>query len=197
MQLTKEQRVFVVSTFNETKNVNAVMERFIPTYERTLTAKTVRRSILKFQEHGTILNRNKGRLIIKRIAEKIELVRHEIEENEQFSSRRNGPGISRKTLQRIIENDLNYFPANLEFCHELLEGNFQRRVRFCRWFLQKYERFIVDLIVTDEAAFHMNGLFTGKIIENTLLKGNHHKISMKNLSPERKFLFGGDSLDLV
>ena len=39
MQLTKEQRVFVVSTFNETKNVNAVMERFIRTYERTLTAK--------------------------------------------------------------------------------------------------------------------------------------------------------------
>ena len=55
MQLTKEQRVFVVNTFNETKNVNTVMERFIRTYERTLTAKTVRRTILKFQVHGTIL----------------------------------------------------------------------------------------------------------------------------------------------
>ena len=110
MQLTKEQRVFVVNIFNETKNVNALMERFIRTYERTLTAKTVRRTILKFQEHGLILNRNKGnsgRLITKRTAENIELVRHEIEENEQFSSRRNGTGISRTTLQRIIKNDLN------------------------------------------------------------------------------------------
>ena len=81
MQLTKEQRVFVVNTFNETKNVNTVMERFIRTYERTLAAKTVRRTILKFQEHRTILNRNKGnsgRLITKRTAENIELVRHEI-----------------------------------------------------------------------------------------------------------------------
>ena len=69
MQLTKEQRVFVVNTFNETKIVNTVMQRFIRTYERTLTALTVMRTILKFQEHGTILNRNKGnsgRLIIKR-----------------------------------------------------------------------------------------------------------------------------------
>ena len=61
------------------------MERFILTYERTITAITVRGTILKFQEHGTILNRNKsnsGSLITKRTAENIELVRHEIEENE-------------------------------------------------------------------------------------------------------------------
>ena len=129
MQSTKEQRVFVVNTFNETKNVNAVMERFIRTYERTLTAKTVRRTILKFQEHETILNRNKGnsgRLITKRTTEKIELVRHEIEENEQFSSRRNGTGISRTTLQRIIKNDLYYFSYKSRICHELLEGDFQK-----------------------------------------------------------------------
>ena len=160
----KEQRVFVVNvvnTFNETKNVNTVMERFIRTYERTLTAKTVRKTILKFQEHGTILNRNKGnsgRLITKRTAENIELVRHEIEENKQFSSRRNGTGISRTTIRRIIKNYLNYFPCKSRTCHELLEGDFQLRVRFCKWFLQKHERLIEDLIVTDEAAFHMNGL---------------------------------------
>ena len=178
MQLTKEQRVFVVNTFNETKNVNTVMERFIRTYERTLTAKTVRRTILKFQEHGTILNRNKGnsgRLITKRTAENIELVRHEIKENEQFSSRRNGTGISRTTLQRIIKNDLNYFPYKSRICHELLEGDFQRRVRFCRWFLQKHERFIEDLIVTDEAAFHMNGLIN---------KQNNRKYSPKGQPPQ-------------
>ena len=137
------------------------MERFMRTYERTLTAKTDRRTILKYQEHGTILNRNKGnsgRLITKRTAENIELVRHEIEENEQFSSRQNGTGISRKMLQRIIKNDFNYFPYKSRICHELLGGDFQRRVRFCRWFQQKHERFIEDLIVTDEAAFHMNGL---------------------------------------
>ena len=160
MQLTKEQRVFVVNTFNETKNVNTVMERFIRTYERTLTAKTVRRTILKFQEHRTISNRNKGnsgRLITKITAENRH-VRREIEENEQFSSRRNGRGIYRTTLQRIIKNDINYFPYKSRICHEIFEVDFQRRVRFCRWFLKKHERFIEDLIVTDEAAFHMNGL---------------------------------------
>ena len=129
MQLTKEHRVFVVNTFNETnltKNVNTVMERFIRTYEKTLTTKTVR-TILKFQEHGTILNRNKGNsggLITNRTAENIELVRNEIEENEQFSSRRNGTGISRTTLQRIIKNDLNYFPTNLEFVINYLKVTF-------------------------------------------------------------------------
>ena len=127
MQLTKDHRFFVVNTFNETKNVNTVMERFIRTYEKTLTTKTVRRTILKFQEHETILNRNKGnsgRLITKRTAENIELVRNEIEENEQFSSRRNGTGISRTTLQRIIKNDLNYFPTNLEFVMNYLKVTF-------------------------------------------------------------------------
>ena len=75
----------------------------------------------------------------------------------------------------IIKNDLNYFPYKSTICHGLLRGDFQRRVRFCRWFLQKHERFIEDLIVTDEAAFHMNGLIN---------RQNNRKYSPKGVNAQ-------------
>jgi hypothetical protein len=41
--------------------------------------------------------------------------------------------------------------------NQLLDTDLPRRLNFARWFLQKHNRFVDDIVVGDEAAFHLNG----------------------------------------
>ena len=40
--------------------------------------------------------------------------------------------------------------------HELLQADYPRRLHFANWFKQKHERFVEDIVIGDETAFHMN-----------------------------------------
>ena len=66
MQLTREQRVFIVLNYQETKNYEIVRRNFEQIFPERIspTKKTVRRTVQKFNEHGTTLNRNKGNSIV-------------------------------------------------------------------------------------------------------------------------------------
>ncbi|KAF2344404.1 Protein of unknown function DUF4817 [Trinorchestia longiramus] len=92
MQLTKEERIFLVITFNDIKNVTEVVQLFQNNFQGTSVRKlTVRKTVVKFSTHGTILNRNKGNSggrFTRRIQENIQMMHSQIEENENFSSRR-------------------------------------------------------------------------------------------------------------
>ena len=41
--------------------------------------------------------------------------------------------------------------------HELLHADYPRPLHFANWFMQRHERFIEDIVIGNEAAFHMNG----------------------------------------
>ena len=48
----------------------------------------------------------------------------------------------------------------MQICQKLHEGDFERRVAFCEWFLQKHadnSNFNQTLIMSDEAHFELNG----------------------------------------
>ena len=61
MQLSKEERVFIVTAYSDIKNVSSVVQQFQYRFEgRSVTRKTVRNTVIKFSTHGTILNINKG-----------------------------------------------------------------------------------------------------------------------------------------
>lgn len=161
MQLTNEQRIFIVTTYGETKNVKATVQQFQAKYDgRLLSENTVRKTVVKFQEYGTIHNRNKGhsgRRLTKRTPENIQLVQNRLQEDAYFSCRRNGVNLSKATVSRILKTDLRLFPYKAKICQRLNENDMRRRSVFCRWFNGKSERFVEDLVVSDEAAFHMNG----------------------------------------
>ena len=63
MQLTVEQRVFVVTKYLETKSYNAVREAFTRQFPQrnAPTKKTIYKNVKKYQEKGTSLNLNKER----------------------------------------------------------------------------------------------------------------------------------------
>ena len=70
MQLTKEQRIFIVRSFDTINNVTGLVRAYQEHFQgKSVSRVTVRRTIAKFCSHGIILNRNKGnsgRLVTKR-----------------------------------------------------------------------------------------------------------------------------------
>ena len=75
------------------------------------------------------------------------------------SGRRNGLGLPQATFSRIISKDLKWHPYKMRMHHALKPGDFNGRVHFCEWLLEKCRdrRFLANFIIGDEAAFTMNG----------------------------------------
>ncbi len=121
VQLTKEQRTFVVKTFHETGSLQRTRDRFDERFpERQPPAlRTIWTSVRKFSQHGTILNRNKGnsgRRRYGRSEANIEAVRQRLEEQPTgTNARRNG------VCHR----------------HQLLPQDYARRMQFAQWLVDR------------------------------------------------------------
>ena len=118
------------------------------------------RKVRKFNEHGSILNRNKGnsgRKITQITENNIAIVQRAITENPAISVRHNETNLSKSTFHRILKKDIRLHPYKMQIKHELQPCDYARRRTFCNWFISKDQRFTERLVVTDEAAFSMNG----------------------------------------
>ena len=115
---------------------------------------------MKFNNEGTTMNLNKnrsGRKNTARTPENINLVLEHLLEDPKKSARRNGLDLSNYTFQRLVKCELEWYPYKMRVRHELLQADYPRRLHFANWFMQRHERFIEDIVIGDEAAFHMNG----------------------------------------
>ena len=119
VQLTVEQRIFVVETFFSTNSYVEVRRRFEVQFpgRRPPTNMNIYRNVNKYRQHGTSLNRkssNSGRPRSGRSIENIERVQELLEENpDGVSYRRNGLGLAKATFNRIVKKDLKWHPYNL------------------------------------------------------------------------------------
>lgn len=165
VQLTVEQRIFVVRNFFSTGSYIEVRRLFQNQFpgRQPPTDMTIYRNVNKYCEHGTSLNRNSsgsGRPKSGRSDENIDRVQEALEENPRgVVCRRNGLGLSASTFHRIVKIDLKWHPYKMRVRHELKPNDPSRRIRFCGWFLKKCQdrRFLSNFIIGDEAGFAMNG----------------------------------------
>ena len=179
-QLTKEQRIFVVSKYLETKSYNEIIRAFRVRFpDRVVPYKTtIQRNVKKYMEHGTSLNLNKqfsGRRRTARSVENIEEARIELQNNPgNFSLRRNNLELTRSSLQRIIKNDLKWHPFKILTRHQLLAADFQRRVAYSNWFERESHnpRFLRRVVIGDEACFSMNGKVSTQNVRMYAPKGD-------------------------
>ncbi|KAF2348741.1 Protein of unknown function DUF4817 [Trinorchestia longiramus] len=188
IQLTNEQRIFINNVYAEKKSLKEVQNEFEQRFPKrsSPTKKTVWKTVNKFRAHGTILNLTKGssgRLKTLRTNENIERVRQVITENPKVSKRRNGTELSLSSFQRIVRNDLQYYPYRAKVKQQLLEGDYFRHLRFAHWFTERPEIFIKWLVVGDECAFHMNESVNKQICRHYAPKNhppeeNTYEISM-------------------
>ena len=168
-QYTPEQRSFMVTEYHRTNSVGAVLRSFRQEFPnvRCPSRKTVSRNAQKYRTTGTSHNLNKGRSGRRRTGRSvanIEAVRNRLVEQQQagegraqtISSRRNGLGMPSATFNRITRVDLHFHPYQMIKRHELLPGDQQRRLRFCRWLLAQPPRFLDNLIIGDESGFALN-----------------------------------------
>ena len=180
VQLTTQQRVFIVLHYNRTQSLlevqNAFRERFPDRNAPTKT--TILKNVRKYSHHGTSLNLNKnnsGRPRTARTPENIAAVRRLLEENPRnISARRNPIEISSAGFNRITRLDLKWHPYRMHVRHELLQNDYARRVHFCEWFNQKCEDpdFVNHLVIGDEAAFQLNGEVSSQNVRQYAPQGN-------------------------
>ncbi|KAF2361849.1 Protein of unknown function DUF4817 [Trinorchestia longiramus] len=122
MQLTKDQRIFIVSEFKETKSCEQVRrasdEKFPE--RNSPNKKTVYRTVRTFYEHGSIVNRNKGnskRRITQITEDDIAIVRQLITGNPRTSVRRNESGLTKTTFHTNLKKDLGVHPYRMQIKH--------------------------------------------------------------------------------
>ena len=75
------------------------------------------RTVRKFNEHGNILNRNKGnsgRKITQRTENIIAIFQLAITENPTVSVRRNDTNLTKSTFHRILRKDIGFHPYNMQ-----------------------------------------------------------------------------------
>ena len=161
MQLTTEQRVFVVRKYHETRSYARVKEAFRERFpERNPPAnRTIQQNARKYEEEGTSLNVNKGRSGRRRTVRTLEAVNQvrELLENQPrgISCRRNPINITKSSFHNIVKKVLQWHPYKIHVVQELKPADYERRLRFCHWFSVQARnvRFLSNVIIGDEAIF--------------------------------------------
>ncbi|KAF2361783.1 Protein of unknown function DUF4817 [Trinorchestia longiramus] len=161
MQLTKDQRTFIVLEFKETKSCTQLRGAYYEKFPESNSPnkKTVYRTVRTFYKHGSIVNRNKENFWVKNntiTEDNIVIVRQIIAENPRSSGRRNESCFT-KTFHIILKKNLCVHPYRMQIKHQSLPPDDTRRSAFCNWITVQQPRFVERLVVTDEAVFSMRG----------------------------------------
>jgi len=117
--------------------------------------------VRQFRERGSVAgaqSRVRGTRTPRTV---INRVRRAIHRKPNLSVRRlsNITGVSKSTIHRILRRELRLYPYKLQLTQRLRRGDKAKRVRFCRWLLDKWKSpsFRRHLFVSDEAHFYLNG----------------------------------------
>ncbi|KAF2351589.1 Protein of unknown function DUF4817 [Trinorchestia longiramus] len=143
MQLTKEQRTLIVEKYFQAKRFQQVIQSFQEHFpeRQSPTKMTIWRT------NGKMTNE-----------ENVPIVQGALTENPQISARKSGLDVTKSSFNRIIILDLKWHPYKMHVRNKLLDNDLPRRLNFAQWFLlQRNVRFVDDIVVGDEATFHLNG----------------------------------------
>ncbi|KAF2344017.1 Protein of unknown function DUF4817 [Trinorchestia longiramus] len=107
MQLTKEQRIFIVEKHFQAKSFQQVILSFQEHFpeRQPLTKMTIWRNITRYRTEETSLNLNKdrsGRKRTGRSEENVRIVQGALTENPQISARKSELDVNKSTFNRII-----------------------------------------------------------------------------------------------
>ena len=130
-----------------------------------------------------------------RSQENIDVVQEELINNpDGISCRRNNSGLPSATFNRIVRVDLKWHPYKIQRRHQLIPGDFQRRLQFCEWFLQKNRapQFLPNLIIGDEAGFWMNGRVSSQNVRKYAPRGENPDFTYEvSASREKQMVWMG------
>ena len=91
-------------------------------------------------------------------------------------------GLARTNIRRVLTKH-KYKPYRTRKVHHLRPGDFERRIDFCRWFLEKYNRvrnFPLNCIWTDEAYISSAGIFNRYNSYTWAQQNPHSVVELRN-----------------
>ena len=194
VQLTTEQRVFVVTQFTLKPNVTEVQNAFrIRFPDRNPPVRnTILKNVRKYQNTGTSLNRNKsnsGRRRTARNEANIAAVRELLEETPRgVSARRNAVAVSKSSFNRITKLDIRWHLYRMHVRHELLPNDLPRRLRYSNWFNERCpnQNFLQSIIIRDEAGFALNGEINSHNVREYAPKENPPAVNFERTNSRAK-----------
>ena len=162
---TMEQRAKMVELYFRCNcSVAAVRRNYRNIYAIGSPSKTCIKTLCtKFQETETTAAHRQGCGKTRAIQDdaSIQLVEASAADQHKSSTRRRliQLGFSCTSLQRILVKDLKHHPYKILLTRKLHPTNYQKPSDFAGRFLQlaENENFVKNLIVTNEAHFHLNG----------------------------------------
>lgn len=178
VQFTVQQRVFIYNTYTTTRSYVQTQQRFRQRFPgvRVPVKSSIHSICQKFRQHGTVQNINSGRSGRPRTARtpaNIQRVRQAIRNNPRISARKNPvANVPRSSFSRITNRDLRMHPYRIQIRQALQPGDAQRRLTFCRWFVQRPQRMLREICVVDEANFYMNGCVCSTNVRMYAQRGN-------------------------
>ncbi|KAJ4442800.1 hypothetical protein ANN_04393 [Periplaneta americana] len=161
----KYLRIQVVEAFIRLNSEIAVQRFFRQGYRhhRVPDRRTIVRWVQFQKEHGKVENKkSSGRPRTVRMPENVNRVRAEMQPSPQRSARRHSltMQISRRSLHRILKEDLKFHPYKLQVVRELRPIDRQMRITFCaqlQEMIAENNNILPNLLVSDEAHFHLTG----------------------------------------
>lgn len=162
-RLTVAQKTKIVLLFTATKSVTLTQRRFRAHFGTRWapSPQTIRRLHQKFAGTGCVFECKRPHARTVRSPQNIEAVRVALTRSPSKSTRRTSAalGISRRSVQRILQSDLILYPYKMTVAHKLTARDKERRLQFARWAIeQDQEAVLHNTWFSDEAYFYVNGV---------------------------------------
>ena len=171
VQLTKEQRVFIVLPYTHTGNTNAVQNAFRARFSDlnlltkqqlwgTLKSIRMKERAWAWTKASLAGEEQRDLWIIIKILPLLELCLNKINAMWAHGGWCCNPiGVSFASFNEITRLDIRGHPYRMHVRHALLATDLPHRMHFVEWFIQRCQRenFLQGIIVADKAAFSMNG----------------------------------------
>lgn len=124
--------------------------------------KQIRIVISNFETRGTVWPKTHDKKNTVRVRENIAAVAQAINQSPTRSTRKLAAqlSISRRSVQRILKEDLNLFPYKIQLVSKLNPSDYPVRLEFCKKMLEMLEAdstLIDHIFMSDEAHFDLNG----------------------------------------
>jgi hypothetical protein len=121
------------------------------------------RKLLKiFRETGSLLDKNRNRQKSVLTPGTLQDIQTAITRSPHKSLRTLSAqtGISLGSAHTTVRKMLKFYPCRMQVFHELISGEYAKRVNYCRWFknLIRGNTGVLDQVIfTEEAWFHLSG----------------------------------------
>jgi hypothetical protein len=157
------ERKFILENYLKTKSYKNVRELFIENFNKNGPSdQYIWKLFSKFQVTGSVSNKKHIRKPHVLTEEKLEQIKQSFERSPKKSLRRRGQGndVSKTSCGRAAKK-LKFCPYRVSVIHELKPTDYNKRVKYCEWFLKFTENGSVlnYTFFTDEAWFSFVRLY--------------------------------------